>query len=143
MSENRRYRTRQQADILACLTESGSAHFTAAEIAAKMRARGSTVGLTTVYRCLDRLVEEGALRKFILDASSAACYQLPEIGEQKQACRQHYHLKCEKCGKLIHAECTEIDRFTAHMRSDHGFVIDHAKTVFYGICASCLGEGKE
>jgi Fur family ferric uptake transcriptional regulator len=143
MSESKQYKTRQRAELLSCMKEAGSTHFTAADIASRMHERGSTVGLTTIYRLLDKLVEQGQLRRFILGNTGAACYQLVSSGVSAEACRCHYHLKCEKCGRLIHAECAEIDGFTKHMRIEHGFTINHAKTVFYGICEACMAERKE
>ena len=48
-----------------------------------------------------------------------------------------FHCKCEKCGKLIHLECTELSLIGEHLREEHGFSIDHARTVFYGTCNEC------
>ncbi len=141
MNDGKRYQTKQRAQILSCLEELGSAHVTAADIAAKMQGKGIRVGLTTIYRCLDRMVEQGELRRYLLGSSDAACYQLSMLKEG-ESCKEHYHLKCEKCGRLIHAQCHEIDRFTEHMREEHGFTIDHGKTVFYGVCAECENKNK-
>ena len=99
MNEAKRYQTRQKREIWECLSEKGSDHFTAADIAARMHQRGSSVGLTTVYRCLDRMVEEGSLRRFILDNATAACYQRNLPQENGENCQHHYHLKCQQISK--------------------------------------------
>ncbi len=137
MNTRKQYHTRQREELLSCMAAMGNEHFTAMDMATKMKAMGSTVGLTTVYRHLDKLVEEGIVRRFFVDAASAACYQLRAVGQEGEECRRHYHLKCERCARLFHVQCAEIDGFTAHMNESHGFVIDHARTVFYGICADC------
>jgi hypothetical protein len=45
--------------------------------------------------------------------------------------------KCEKCGRLIHLHCDEIEELCAHMKNEHHFILNPARTVFYGICESC------
>ena len=106
---------------------------------AQLSRKGSTVGQATVYRMIDRMAERGELRKYVIDGTTAACYQL--VGTPDADCREHFHLKCERCGRLIHVECEELSRIAAHMREEHGFSVDSSKTVFYGICGSCK-QGK-
>ena len=54
-----------------------------------------------------------------------------------------YHCKCEKCGKLIHLHCDELDGLQSHIRGEHGFEINSMRTVFYGLCDACrLGAEK-
>ena len=45
--------------------------------------------------------------------------------------------KCEKCGKLIHLQCNEVESLKQHMMEHHGFEMDSLRTVFYGICSEC------
>ena len=42
--------------------------------------------------------------------------------------RATYHCKCEKCGKLIHLQCSEVENLTQHMKEHHGFKL---KSVTY------------
>ena len=48
-----------------------------------------------------------------------------------------YHCKCEKCGKLIHLQCNEVESLKQHMMEHHGFEMDSLRIVFYGICSEC------
>ena len=57
-------------------------------------------------------------------------------------CLMRETVRAEKCGKLIHLECTELSLIGDHLREEHGFDIDHARTVFYGTCNECRKEGK-
>ena len=138
--EKRKYNTKQKEEILLCIASFGEKHFTAADVAAKLTRGGSTVGQATVYRTLERLASEGALRKYVIDGTTAACYQQNEANHEA-ACHEHFHLKCEICGRLIHVECEELTKIASHMEEDHGFRIDRKKTVFYGICGNCRREG--
>ena len=64
---------------------------------------------------------------------AAACFQY--VGDGDHA--GHYHLKCEKCGRLVHLECGLIRDLQAHVREEHDFELDMAQTVFYGLCGEC------
>ena len=88
-----------------------------------------------ITRCLSSFGEEHF---------TAACYQ---NSGGKTGCREHFHLKCEGCGRLIHVECDELAKIASHMEKEHGFAVDSSKTVFYGICRECrkikAGENRE
>ena len=67
--------------------------------------------------------------------SSSACFEyIGDHGEEYENC---YHYKCEKCGKLIHLQCNEIESLKQHMQQHHDFQMDPHRTVFYGICGEC------
>ena len=136
MSEKRIYNTRQSDEILKIIDSFGEAHFTANDVAVRLGEEGIRVGQATVYRRIDRLAEMGKLRKYVLDGSTAACYQRV-VTESAKHCHEHFHLKCEGCGELIHVECRELSKIAEHMENDHGFRIDNTKTVFYGRCKRC------
>ena len=130
------YRTRQRSDILLCLENNSQKHLTADEITELLRNNGSTVGKTTVYRALDKLVSEGVVRKYDYGSGKSACYQF--ISES-EACIEHFHLKCTVCGKLFHVECDFLNGISEHVFEHHRFSVDNTKTVLYGICEECKG----
>lgn len=125
----RSYNTKQKDEIIAAVRERGDGHFTAEEICLSLKENG--VGLSTVYRHLDRLVKDGVLRKYVSGAGESACYQL--LG----GCGEHFHLKCVVCGKLEHLSCSHLDGIRHHVLEEHGFSVDPGRTVFYGVCAAC------
>lgn len=134
------YKTRQKDAITEYFTERGEEHVTAAEIVDHLRTQGMKIAPSTVYRCLERLENEGFLRKYIIDEGSAACWQhLAMSGD----CENHFHLKCTVCGRLIHADCSYLSTLSAHVQRHHGFVIDNLKTVLYGVCSDCAGIKRE
>ncbi len=136
MNEKRSYNTRQKDNIIRSIEGFGGRHFTASDLVSRVNSEGSSVGQATIYRMIERMVENGELRKYVVDGTTAACYQLAEKSHKK-SCNEHFHLKCESCGKLIHVECEELNKISSHMNEDHGFLIDSSKTVFYGICREC------
>ncbi len=135
------YRTKQSKEILAVIEKYGDRHVTASMIKRKLEDQGSQVSLATVYRQLEKLEDEGLIRKFFLDGKAAACFQYS--GDDGRNCGSHYHLKCEQCGKLIHLRCSLLDEVEEHVLRDHGFTLNPLKTVFYGLCAACSEKRKE
>lgn len=131
------YKTKQRDLILALLINNKNSHLTAEDVFEKLRSGGNSVGKSTVYRYLDRLVEEGKVRKFVVDDISSACFQY--IDEQDE-CHEHYHLKCSDCGMLFHVECEYLDDLNKHIFSHHKFKIDNLKTVLYGLCENCASH---
>jgi Fur family ferric uptake transcriptional regulator len=113
----------------------GGTHVTAAQIAAYFGKAESSIGLTTVYRHLEKLTESGRVRKYFAGPDSSACYQyiLDNTG-----CAEHFHLKCDACGALVHLRCDMLDGIPEHVYEEHSFLIDKSKVVFYGKCVNCL-----
>ena len=142
MPSGKQYRTKQKSLILSAIRAMGEGHFTAQEISEKMKEGGNAVGLTTVYRLLDRMVEGGEVRKYVHSSTSPACYEWIGSPTENEECQRHYHLKCKCCQRLFHVKCHQIDHFTEHILFEHGFSIDHATTVFLGVCEHCRANGK-
>ena len=129
------YKTKQREYILAFLQNSAGRHITVAELVRHLQDNETPVGTATVYRTLEQLVEEGIVRKYVLDGKSSACYQF--LSGEPHACTEHFHLKCTQCGQLFHVSCDYLNQLGEHLLEHHGFVIDHTKTVLYGLCAAC------
>ena len=130
------YKTKQKEELLGYMKEAAGGHITAADVCEYFRQRGTPMGTATVYRQLERMVEEGIVQKYIVDEKSPACFQFVdrEVCGEKEVC---FHCKCEKCGKLIHMHCEELVGIGAHLYEEHGFVLDPKRTVFYGLCDEC------
>ena len=134
------YKTKQKEILLECLDNNKSIHMTAAATSEHLKAKGHSLGMSTVYRQLDKLVAAGLVRKYIIDENSSACYQY--IGESG-ACCEHFHLKCNVCGKLLHTDCSFMKQIAAHMKEHHGFEVDLSKTLLYGVCSECRKNNPE
>ena len=99
---------------------------------------GRKIGQATVYRQLERLVEEGFADKYIIDQNTPACFEYidhEECGESLCV-----HGKCLKCGKLFHLHCDELRELREHLEEHHGFIPDFRHTVIYGLCEECAGS---
>ncbi len=128
------YRTRQQEELLEYLRGTAGQHHTAAQIRDHFAAGGREIGLATIYRGLERLVGEGTVRRYVLETGDSACYEY--VGKDED-CASHFHCKCDRCGKLIHLECDELEEIRGHLLREHGFAWEAGRTVFYGLCENC------
>ena len=137
MDSRSTYKTKQRESLLAYLETRPGAHITVGDVCAHFRAQGSAIGQSTVYRQLERLVDEGLVNKYVIDGSSPACFEYvgPDSHADAEVC---FHCKCEKCGKLIHLHCDELESIGAHLLSHHGFRLNPMRTVFYGLCEDCM-----
>ncbi len=134
------YKTKQKQAILNLLKENCKRHMTAADIIDRIKNSENGIGTATVYRYLDKLVAKGVIRKYVIDDKAGACYQYIENNE---SCSEHFHLKCIECGKLFHLDCSHLKSISEHIRSDHGFLVDNSRTVFYGLCEKCSSCASE
>ncbi len=131
------YKTKQKTVILQCVKNMGDKHFTIDALCKTLCENGNTVGRTTVYRMVEKLSNDGVLRKFVMPQGESSCYQY--VGEHNH-CHEHFHLKCEKCGSLIHMDCSEMDSLAKHIENHHGFYLNPLKTVIYGVCEACRAK---
>ena len=135
MGERGRYQTKQMDIIAEYFREHPEECSTAEDIYAAL---GTDVGMSTVYRAVSRLCEEGFLRRYIAQSvGEAALYQLNPC----QEC--HMHIRCLDCGALAHLHCDVVEDFTQHLLGKHGFVLDECQTVLYGRCEKCEAKRKE
>ena len=133
-----KYKTKQREELLEFLEGKAGEHITANEVCAYFKEKGNPIGQATVYRQLERMVDEGLVNKYIIDGNSPACF---EFVEREDHCDPNvcFHCKCEKCGKLIHLHCEELETIQAHLLKHHQFTLNPLRTVFYGLCEQCAG----
>ena len=130
------YKTRAYFLIKDVLLAANGRHLRADEVHAILRDRGEKVGLTTVYRQLARLAEEGFARKTVTEGQGG-CYSL-----QGAHCAEHYHLVCTECGALSHLSCDHVESLIHHIKAHHGFTVKAERTTLYGLCAACARKEK-
>lgn len=134
------YETEQKKLLEALFCANPDRFYTVEEIATILRADSDDVkcSVSTVYRLISRLSEEGIVHKHARDGSRKFYYQYVSA----EACRDHLHLKCEGCGRLYHMDDETSERVLRDVLSSSGFSVDEAKTVLSGICSSCRRQGE-
>lgn len=131
---DRYYSTAGHRKMLAILEQSKGRTITAAQIADELAAADSAVNITTVYRFLDRLESEGRVLSYAPERGRQAVYQYIEPGED---CTAHLHLKCTRCGRLQHLDCSFMDEIATHIQEEHGFSLQCRSSILYGLCSEC------
>ena len=95
------------------------------------------VGLTTIYRFIDKLVKDGLIIKNI-DNNGSIHYQYLEKCEEDN----HFYLKCEKCKSVTHVDCDCIKELSNHIKENHCFNLNN-KIIINGICDKCSRKDKK
>ncbi|MBQ5321562.1 MAG: transcriptional repressor [Oscillospiraceae bacterium] len=124
------YQTKQRLRLISFLEKNTDRQLSASEIADGVCENGK--GKSTVFRQIKSLCEEGNLQRFRGEDGKSVLYQ---YGGGK--CHMHFHLKCVNCERIIHLDCDHIDHLKSHIKAEHGFFVDPAKTVLYGLCSNC------
>ena len=128
-----RVRGTRQAEALASVLADLPGFNSAQQIHAELRRRGERVGLTTVYRHLQVLSEDGQLDT-IRDASGETLYR---------RCRSeahHHHLVCRRCGTSVEVEGRAVEQWAEKVAAEAGFTaMDHTVELF-GLCPRCTGS---
>jgi Fur family ferric uptake transcriptional regulator len=104
-------------------------HLGVEAIADGVRAKVGHVSLQAVYEALHALTAVGLIRR-IEPAGSPARFE-GRVGDN------HHHVVCRSCGVVADVDCAvgETPCLTANV--DHGFVIDEAEVVYWGLCPDC------
>jgi len=120
--------TRQRRAVQAVMADlEGFA--SAQQIHDALRQRGEAVGLSTVYRNLQVLSENGLLDALRGDDG--------EVLYRRCSSGHHHHLVCRLCGRTIEVEGEEIERWAVSVAAENGFSeVTHTVEVF-GTCGSC------
>lgn len=126
------YRTEQRKNLERIFEENPEKFFSVEDILEELNKKGESVGQTTVYRAIKRLEENELLRTEVRNNTKYYQYITNE-------CNGHFHLKCKKCGKVIHLECREFEEVNNHIQEHHKFKVDH-NMIIYGICDKCSSK---
>jgi Fur family ferric uptake transcriptional regulator len=124
--------TRQGAAVRETLRTAGGFR-SAQDVYARLRADGAAVGLSTVYRQLQSLVEEGVVDVIHTPDGEATYRYCGEANGQ----RHHHHLVCRTCGRTEEIEGRAVERWAGEVARDHGYqAVDHTVELF-GVCPNC------
>ena len=123
-----RRQTRQRTLIWDALARADGGHLSAAGVEVAVRAAGSPLHRATIYRTLDRLVDDGLLVRTNL-GSEGSRYEI--------AHDHHHHLVCESCGRVEHISHDTVRRAIERIEADSGFELAGACLSLQGRCAGC------
>ena len=131
------YITAARTKILEYLRTNSSIAVNVNDIHEYLHSIGSDVNPTTIYRYLDKLTSEGIVMKYSSENGSSSVYQYSEPGHR---CDEHLHLKCVRCGTILHLDCDFMQEISEHIKAEHGFSIQCKNSIIYGVCSECANK---
>jgi Fur family transcriptional regulator, stress-responsive regulator len=119
--------TRPRLAVLAAVRE--HPHSDTDTVIGLVRQEMGAVSHQAVYDVLRALTEAGLLRR-IQPAGASARYEA-------RVADNHHHVVCRRCGAIADVDCAvgHVPCLTAS--DDHGFVVDEAEVVYWGLCPAC------
>lgn len=93
------------------------------------RAELGEVSHQAVYDVLKALTVAGLVRR-IQPSGSVARYEA-RVGDN------HHHAVCRSCGAIADVDCAVGGTPCLTASEDHGFAIDEAEVIYWGICPAC------
>ncbi len=90
-------------------------------------------GLPTIYRNLERFVQEGWAESI-------------QGGDQImrfvrcESRHHHHHLQCERCGRTTEVDACGMESSFTEMERRSGFRITRHQLILFGLCPACRSE---
>lgn len=117
-------------------------HPTAEELFHRVRLQDPRINLSTVYRTLRWLEQEGLI--------SARMFDEDRRQERFDPGRpsDHHHFVCTECKNVIEFDNRLVDRIVLQFEDDYGVAVESGNLTLYGLCAECRsfaveqGEGE-
>jgi Fur family transcriptional regulator, ferric uptake regulator len=124
--------TRQRAAVRAVFSDL-EGFLSAQEVHARLRSGGDGVGLSTVYRAVQSLADDGELDCLRTDSG--------ETLYRRCSPQHHHHLVCRNCGLTVEVAGPTVERWADRVAGEHGFAdVSHTLEIF-GTCADCRAAG--
>ena len=130
--------TRQRRRVLDVLRKSRD-HLTAEDIYTRLWNNGERVSMGTIYRTVEILEKIGLVRKISL--SDRNRYELVESSSDT---KHHYHLVCEKCGRVMDisdeimtAHAKSLEELVKEVGAVSGFQVSGHQFRIFGVCHNC------
>ncbi|MGI5521383.1 Fur family transcriptional regulator [Micromonospora sp. CA-259024] len=121
--------TRQRGEVLALLRGVEGFH-SAQQLHQMLLERKAGVGLTTVYRTLQLLVDTGEIDSTRLPGGE-------QLFRRCSQSKHHHHLVCRDCGRTVEVAGPAVERWADQLAAQHGFTnVGHTLEIF-GTCGEC------
>lgn len=103
-------------------------HAMADKIHDSVRSEIGAISRQAVYDALNVMFDRGLIRR-IQPAGSGARYE--------HRIDNHHHLVCRHCDSLVDIDCATGKAPCLQADKDHGYLIDEAEVIYWGICPEC------
>lgn len=129
------YRTKAKDAIMCYIKANKHRRFSASEIYQHIREEEErAISLTTIYRNLERLTDEGILLKIKNVEGECSFYQFLNADG---GCDGHLHLQCKVCGYMVHIDEEAMNKANMYLLQNCGFSLICKDSVLMGYCDNC------
>jgi len=101
------------------------------EMHERLRAEGERVGLASVYRTLEGLLDAGLVQRVDLGDGVARFERADPTGEH------HHHLVCDDCGRVQPFADDGLEAELRRVAGGHGYAVAAHEVVLHGACEDC------
>jgi Fur family ferric uptake transcriptional regulator len=123
--------TRQRRTILAVI-ETAQQHLDASQILRKARKLDAEIDRVTVYRTIRLLKRHG-----LIDELDLMHIEGEKHYYERRPQRDHIHMACLRCGKIMEFESDLFDRLKGQIQRDCQFHIVVSRLEVGGYCSAC------
>jgi Fur family ferric uptake transcriptional regulator len=124
-------RLTSQRRLIVQVLENLDSHPTAEELHDLVKKYDSSVHLSTIYRTLHWLEEEGLVSARVFNDD------LRQERFDPVAPAEHYHFLCVNCNKVIEFNTLLVNAIKAQFELHSGAMVETGSVTLYGICADC------
>lgn len=133
--------TNQRLLVLEVLSSQRDKHMTAEDIYELVKEDYPEIGLATIYRTVQLLLDMQLVDRINLD-DGCVRYEIGDLFEGEPR-HHHHHLICRDCGNVIPFKNDLLDELEDYIEKQMGFhVLDH-ELKLYGQCRECLNKKAE
>ncbi|MDR2566630.1 MAG: transcriptional repressor [Bifidobacteriaceae bacterium] len=119
--------------VLEALAADG--HLGADQVAKAVRGKLGAVATQTVYDALATLTEHGLI------------HQIEPAGHSRlfegRTADNHHHVICRRCHRIEDVDCAVGYTPCLEASDSHGFSIDQAEVIYWGVCPQCQTRGRQ
>ena len=133
--------TNQRIMVLKALADNPGQHLSTEDIYDLVKRESPEIGLATVYRTTQVLLDLELIDKINLDDGFVR-YEISHSGG-KGGTHHHHHLICLECGKVFSFEDDLLEKLEKRIEDTMSFdIVDHEVKLF-GYCKECNKHKKE
>lgn len=109
-------------------------HFTIDELYHQIAMSDPEIGIATVYRTINLLIDAGVLVEHQFGDKRGVFEVISHSSDW------HGHLICQKCGAIIEMKLPAFQEIEKQIQKQHNFEVKNLKFEIYGICNKCKSK---
>ena len=123
-------RNTKQKELILDILHNNRTHPTIHEIYEYAKKKDSSIGQATIYRNVNRLVEEKKVLKLPNSTNDSFHYDINT--------EQHIHFICNKCCRIIDIFDNDYKKYLKDIEKNHSLSINKTNIILEGLCDNCL-----